>query len=75
MSYVIRYDVAPSRKDIRQAIARALAKKQAQERIQKISGVLCPEHKLPAKVSIVKGALQVAVCCRELEAAIRKALE
>lgn len=73
--YVIRYDLPPSKKEIRQAIERALAKEKAAQRIRKIETVICPEHKKPAKVSIVKGALQVAVCCKQLEAAIRAALE
>lgn len=37
--------------------------------------MICPEHKLPAKIPLVRGALQVAVCCKKLEAAIREELE
>lgn len=71
----IRYDLAPSRKDIKKAIERALAKEQSEQRIRKIQSVVCPEHKLPAKVTVQRGGLQVAVCCRKLEAAIREELE
>lgn len=73
--YEIRYDLPPSRKEIRQAIDRALAKERQAQRVRKIQAVVCPEHKLPPKVTVQRGGLQVAVCCKQLEAAIRAALE
>lgn len=71
----IRYDLQPSRKEIREAMAEAMGKEMLQRYERKLRSVLCPEHKLPAKVSLVRGALQVAVCCKKLEAAVREELK
>lgn len=71
----IRYDLQLSRKELREAVQEAMAKEMLQRYQRKLRSVLCPEHKLTAKISLVRGALQVAVCCKKLEAAIREELE
>ncbi len=75
MRYVIRYDLKPTRREIREALQAELNKQRLAQRVKKIESVPCPEHKKHATVSLVNGALQVAVCCKKLEAAIREELE
>lgn len=75
MRYVIRYDLKPTRREIREALQAELNKQRLAQRVRKIESVVCPEHGKHAAVSLVNGALQVAVCCAKLEAAIREELE
>lgn len=71
----IRYDLQPSRKEIRVALQAELNKQRLAQRVEKIKSVVCPEHKRQAKISLVNGELELGVCCKKLEAAIREELE
>jgi len=72
--YRIVYRATLAPRDIRAAIKRERMK-QVRAQAEKILQVTCPEHGRPAEVTLVKGTLEVKVCCEALEAAIRKVMD
>lgn len=74
-SFVIRYDLGISRKEIKDAIKAEVRKKAIEARMKKIASVTCPVHGIRAKAILEKGSIQVHVCCDDLRAAVAEELK